>query len=56
MGRRKLDELRQRAENALGERFDVRRFHDAVLSAGSLPMAVLEQHIDWFIRQEMTAS
>jgi uncharacterized protein (DUF885 family) len=52
MGRRKLDELRQRAEAALGNRFDVRRFHDAVLGAGSLPMAVLEQHIDWFIRQE----
>jgi len=56
MGRRKLDQLRQKAENALGERFDVRRFHDAVLSAGSLPMAVLEQHIDWFIRQEMAGS
>ena len=52
MGRRKLDELRLKAENALGERFDLRRFHDAVLSAGSLPMAVLEQHVDWFIRQE----
>ena len=52
MGRRKLDELRLKAETALGDRFDVRRFHDAVLSAGSLPMAVLEQHIDWFIRQE----
>jgi len=56
MGRRKLDELRLKAETALGDRFDVRRFHDAVLSAGSLPMAVLEQHIDWFIRQEMSAS
>jgi uncharacterized protein (DUF885 family) len=56
MGRRKLDELRLKAENALGASFDVRRFHDAVLSAGSLPMAVLEQHIDWFIQQEMTGS
>jgi uncharacterized protein (DUF885 family) len=54
MGRRKLDELRQKAEAALGEGFDVRRFHDAVLGAGSLPMTVLEQHIDWFIQQEMS--
>ena len=56
MGRRKLDELRLKAETALGERFDVRRFHDAVLGAGSLPMAVLEQHIDWFIQQEISGS
>lgn len=52
MGKRKLLELRQRAESALGEDFELRRFHEAVLEHGSLPMAVLERHIDWFIQQE----
>jgi uncharacterized protein (DUF885 family) len=52
MGKRKLLELRRRAEQALGERFDVRRFHEAVLAPGSLPLAVLERHVDHFIEQE----
>lgn len=49
MGKRKLIELRERAETELGERFDIRDFHAAVLSAGSLPMSVLEEHIDRWI-------
>ena len=52
MGKRKLIDLRGRAEEALGSRFDVRRFHEAILSPGSLPLSVLERHIDWFIEQE----
>lgn len=52
LGSLKLLELRERAEAALGERFDIRRFHDAVLSYGSMPLAVLDRHIDWFIEQE----
>ena len=47
-----LKALRAKAEQALGERFDVRRFHDAVLGSGSMPLAVLEQHIDWWIGEE----
>ncbi len=52
MGKRKLLELRARAEAALGEDFDLRRFHEAVLGSGSMPMQVLDEHIDWFIEQE----
>ncbi len=53
LGSLKILELRERARSALGERFDIRRFHDAVLGHGSMPLAVLEKHIDWFIEQEL---
>jgi uncharacterized protein (DUF885 family) len=52
MGKRRLLELRARARRELGARFDVRRFHEAVLAHGSLPMAVLERSIDRFIARE----
>ncbi|HUP24604.1 MAG TPA: DUF885 domain-containing protein, partial [Thermoanaerobaculia bacterium] len=52
MGKRKLLELRRRAEEALGERFDVRAFHEAILAPGSLPLAVLERHVERFVQQE----
>ena len=52
MGSAKLRELRTKAERALGPAFDVRRFHDAVLGSGPMPLAVLEQHVDWFIEIE----
>ena len=51
LGEIKIVELRARAEKALGEKFDVRSFHDAVLETGSVPLPVLEQHIDAYIAQ-----
>lgn len=52
MGALKIRELREKARAGLGDRFDVRRFHDAVLGSGSLPMTTLERHVDWFVEQE----
>ena len=49
MGMRKLVELREKARKALGNSFDVRSYHDAVLGSGSLPLDVLENHMEWFV-------
>lgn len=53
VGELKILELRRRAEAALGDRFDERAFHDAVLLNGSLPLAVLEAKIDaWIVERK----
>lgn len=52
LGATKIHELREKARAELGDKFDIRRFHDAVLGYGSIPLTVLEEHIDWFIREE----
>ncbi len=51
LGYLKIRELRAKAEKALGEKFDVRHFHDTVLSTGSVPLPVLEKRIDRFIAE-----
>lgn len=52
MGFLKFLELREKAQKALRKSFDIRRFHDALLSSGPLPLATLERHVDWFIKGE----
>jgi len=50
IGQLKILELRERAKKEQGDRFDIREFHDQVLGTGSLPLDVLEQRIDSWIR------
>ena len=45
----KIKELRAKAQAALGENFDVRRFHEQVLNTGDMPLPVLESKIDAWI-------
>lgn len=49
VGALKIQELRKKAETALGPQFDIRAFHDQVLNTGALPLPVLEQKIDGWI-------
>ncbi len=49
LGQLKIKALRDRAQAALGESFDLRAFHDAVLDDGALPLEVLDAHIDAWI-------
>lgn len=49
IGMIKLIELRQKAKTALGDRFDIRQFHDVVLKNGAVPLDTLEQLVDQYI-------
>lgn len=50
IGQLKIMELRKKAESALGSQFDLRAFHDNLLNAGPLPLDMLEQHVQGWIR------
>ncbi len=49
VGQLKIAELRKRAETELGPRFDIRDFHEAVLSEGALPLDILEEQVTRYI-------
>ena len=49
IGELKIRELRNRAEAALGDKFDIRTFHDKVLSNGSIPLSTLERIVENYI-------
>jgi uncharacterized protein (DUF885 family) len=52
VGMLKILELRERATEALGDRFDIRGFHDTVLGGGALPLSILERRVDDWIARE----
>ena len=49
VGQLKILELRSRAQKTLGDKFDIRAFHDQVIDSGAMPLDLLEQHIDAWI-------
>lgn len=55
IGQLKILELRQRAKDALGKKFDIREFHNTVLKLGAVPLTILEEVVDQYI-QEKTKS
>ncbi|KAL2916132.1 hypothetical protein HK105_204223 [Polyrhizophydium stewartii] len=56
VGELKILELRNKAEVALGDKFDIRAFHDVVLDHGSVRLEVLERNVNAWITQKLAAS
>lgn len=54
LGEITIKRLRKQAEQQLGDKFDVRAFHDAVLENGALPLSALEQQVNLFIKKQQT--
>ena len=52
VGMLKIQELRTRAQQELGEKFDQREFHDTVLHNGALPLEILEEQVNLYIRKK----
>ena len=52
VGMLKIQELRARAEKELGQKFDQREFHETVLKNGALPLEILEEQVNDYIRQK----
>ncbi len=52
-GEIRIRKLRERAEKALGTRFDIRTFHDAILETGPVPLSILDEHVEAYIRARL---
>ena len=52
LGDTKILDLRQKAMDALGNKFNLKDFHDVVLDVGSIPLTALEYHVDRYIAEE----
>ena len=55
IGMNKILELRASAEEALGDKFDIRGFHEVVLKDGAVPLAILEENVDAWVASEQDA-
>ena len=55
VGRLKISELRDRAQKALGDEFDIRDFHDVMLRTGAVPLDILEENVDAWIAKAKAA-
>jgi uncharacterized protein (DUF885 family) len=51
VGMLKIQELRKRAQTELGTKFDQRQFHDVVLKNGAVPLEILEEQVDAYIKK-----
>jgi uncharacterized protein (DUF885 family) len=56
IGKLKIMELRGRAREQLGEDFDIRAFHDVILTSGPVPLSIMEENVDSWIAQNRSAS
>jgi uncharacterized protein (DUF885 family) len=56
LGQLKIRELRDRAQQKLGTKFDIRKFHDEMLDGGTLPLDLLDARTDKWIAQQASAS
>ena len=56
LGQLKIRELRDRAQQKLGPKFDIRKFHDEMLDGGTLPLDLLDARTDKWIAQRSSAS
>lgn len=56
IGQLKMLELRERAKTQLGDKFDIKAFHDTLLGSGSIPLSVLEANIDSWIDELKTST
>jgi uncharacterized protein (DUF885 family) len=55
IGELKLQELRRKAKERLGERFDIKAFHDTVLGSGAVPLDILEQNVNAWVERALAA-
>jgi uncharacterized protein (DUF885 family) len=55
LGKLEILRLREKAKSALGAKFDIRQFHDAVLLGGAVPLGILEKIVDNYIAAKRSA-
>ena len=52
IGERNILDLREQAKNVLGEKFDLKRFHDAILRDGAMPLSILDAKVEGWIAEQ----